>query len=481
MSLQEHKNSCDEATMPMFASSNAGDTEPFFAAAALGLGLRGGGGGGGGRDEDLDMEEEEEASPTHLNTSTCGHFLVVSTDKLSARYTGEGRHGNDVGAIQGNRPAPSRRLVYYFEISVKDRGQKGYISIGFTNENFKTSRQPGWDPNSYGYHGDDGKLYHGHGVGDTFGPTFTVGDTIGAGINYASQEFFFTKNGKIIGTTFKDVQLPLYPTFGLHSPNEKVCVNFGQSPFVFDIEALIQEERERRQRAVENVPLPLSISHSIVRAYLLHYGYQDTLAAFDDACGGTFPSILAPKDNDPQVLHENYALNERKILRRLARDGDVDSVFAKLREWYPKLLQDGHSVVGFLLHCQKFIELVKAGALEAAVFYAQQELASFFGSPPLQNLLQDCVALLAYENPAESPVGYLFKLGQREAVADAVNACVMGTNPVLLSSGQSPQSSLEKLLRQLTACQAEMRFFYGGQGEVFRLHKILQGSKDGGW
>lgn len=49
-----------------------------------------------------------------------------------------------------------------------------------------------WEANSYGYHGDDGLLYHGQGKGDTFGPTYIANDIVGAGINYASQEFFFT-------------------------------------------------------------------------------------------------------------------------------------------------------------------------------------------------------------------------------------------------------------------------------------------------
>ena len=49
-----------------------------------------------------------------------------------------------------------------------------------------------WEANSYGYHGDDGNLYRGPGTGEAFGPTFTTYDTVGAGINYTSQEFFFT-------------------------------------------------------------------------------------------------------------------------------------------------------------------------------------------------------------------------------------------------------------------------------------------------
>lgn len=433
-----------------------------------------------GLDEE-EMDEEEEA-PTHINTNKSLQFLVISTDKLSAKYTGEGQHGHDVGAVQGNKPAPVRRLLYYFEISIKDRGLRGCISIGFSDEHFKTSRQTGWEQNSYGYHGDDGRLYHGQGRGDMFGPPFTVGDTVGAGINYASQEFFFTKNGKLVGTYAKDVKCPLYPTVGLHSLNEKIEVNFGRRPFVFNVEALAQEERKRQQRAIENVHLPLSVSHSVVRAYLLHYGYQDTLLAFDAASGNMVSPVIfmAQENGDKMVDEESYALDRRKVLRQLTRNGDIDGVFAKLQDWYPQLLQDGRSTVSFLLHCQKFIELVKVGSLEAAVTYAQTELASFFETCLYQNLLQDCVALLAYENPAESPVGYLLKLGQREAVADAVNSVILATDPALLSSKSFPQSTLEKLLRQLTACHTEKWLLNGGQGELFRLHRLLRG-KDGAW
>jgi len=35
-------------------------------------------------------------------------------------------------------------------------------------------------------------LYRGQGKGDPFGPTYTTNDIVGAGINYASHEFFFT-------------------------------------------------------------------------------------------------------------------------------------------------------------------------------------------------------------------------------------------------------------------------------------------------
>ena len=49
-----------------------------------------------------------------------------------------------------------------------------------------------WEPNSYGYHGDDGKKFHANGAGEDYGPLFTSGDVVGAGIHVQRQEIFFT-------------------------------------------------------------------------------------------------------------------------------------------------------------------------------------------------------------------------------------------------------------------------------------------------
>lgn len=51
------------------------------------------------------------------------------------------------------------------------------------------------EPNSYGYHGDDGKKYHASGAGEDYGPKFGTGDTVGAGIHLSRREMFFTRNG----------------------------------------------------------------------------------------------------------------------------------------------------------------------------------------------------------------------------------------------------------------------------------------------
>src|SRR5690349_7051400 len=81
--------------------------------------------------------QPEQPSPSELNTSNHGPGLEVSKDRLTVRYTGEGRHNNDVGAIQGHRPIPTQQMLYYFEATVLDQGDLSRMSIGFTDKNFK--------------------------------------------------------------------------------------------------------------------------------------------------------------------------------------------------------------------------------------------------------------------------------------------------------------------------------------------------------
>ncbi|KAK7851044.1 ran-binding protein m like protein [Quercus suber] len=379
------------------------------------------------KEEEMEEDTEDDESPTELNTiNSSGGFLVVSTDKISVKYPSVNLHGHDVGVVQANKPAPVKRLVYYFEIYVKDSGAKGQIAIGFTPDNFKMRRQPGWEPHSFGYHGDDGMLYRGQGKGEAFGPTYTANDIVGAGINYASHEFFFTKNGAVVGTVYNDVKGSLFPTIAVHSQNEEV----------HDFE---KQERMKQQMTVEKISLP--------------------------------PNVTQENGFDEQDIM--YALNERKTLRQLIKNGEIDAALGKLHDWYPQIVQDDKSATCFLLHCQKFIELVRVGALEEAVKYGRIQLAKFFGLAGFEDFVQDCVALLAYEQPQESSVGYLLEDSQREVVADAVNAMILSMNPNLKDSHGCLQSCLERLLRQLTACCLERRSLNGDQGEAFYLHRVL--------
>lgn len=95
--------------------------------------------------------------------------------------------------------------------------------IGFSHRTVSLSRLPGWEDNSWGYHGDDGRAFCCLGTGETFGPTFTTGDVIGCGIDWTNAgppgkdrerakdgdkkgggRAFFTKNGEFLGRSFAE-------------------------------------------------------------------------------------------------------------------------------------------------------------------------------------------------------------------------------------------------------------------------------------
>ncbi|KAE8674563.1 SPla/RYanodine receptor domain-containing protein isoform 2 [Hibiscus syriacus] len=189
-----------------------------------------------------EMEEDDEEAPKELNTiNSSGGFLVVAPDKLSVRYTSVSLHGHDVGVVQANKPAPVKRLLYYFEIYVKDAGAKGQIAIGFTNEGFKMRRQPGFlilremKKESKRLLVVDITVmmdcYTMDKEREMLLAPYTTGDTVGGGINYASQEFFFTKNGVLVGTACKEKEMKgrLYPTIAAHSQNEESKKGPGHS------------------------------------------------------------------------------------------------------------------------------------------------------------------------------------------------------------------------------------------------------------
>lgn len=78
------------------------------------------------------------------------------------------------------------------------------IGIGFASNKASVERLPGWEHESWAYHGDDGKTFFGEnpGQGRSYGPTFGVQDTVGCGVNFSTGCAFFTRNGIFLGKLF---------------------------------------------------------------------------------------------------------------------------------------------------------------------------------------------------------------------------------------------------------------------------------------
>lgn len=122
------------------------------------------------------------------------------------------------------------------------------VAVGIATESFHIhSRMPGWDSLSFGYHGDDGGIFHSSGgMVERFGPTFGKGDTVGCGIDYVAQAIFFTLNGKFLGYGWKNIGVEflhndLYPVVGIDT-NALIALNFGTTkPFQFDLTSFHQQ------------------------------------------------------------------------------------------------------------------------------------------------------------------------------------------------------------------------------------------------
>ena len=165
------------------------------------------------------------------------------------------------------KAAPS--LVAYFELRIAQTGAPREVTernaaappcvaIGCCRAGFDASRlMPGWDAESWGYHGDDGGRFHGDGAATERGPPFGRGDVVGCGVDRSRGELFFTRNGKYLGGTrlsADHLREPLYPCVGLDHGDE-IQVNFGAEPFAFDLDAFeARSAREVRSALQAHLP-----------------------------------------------------------------------------------------------------------------------------------------------------------------------------------------------------------------------------------
>ena len=107
-------------------------------------------------------------------------------------------------------PPRDRAKMVYFEISILRTEHTAEldlapptVTLGFCGEFCdQTQAHPGSNVWSVGYHGDDGGIFEEQSRKPRYmtGRKFGAGDTVGCGIDYSKEEYFFTLNGRIVGT-----------------------------------------------------------------------------------------------------------------------------------------------------------------------------------------------------------------------------------------------------------------------------------------
>ncbi|XP_073992141.1 ran-binding protein 9-like [Rhodnius prolixus] len=429
------------------------------------------------------VNENETPLPRSWSPKDKFNYIGLSNGNLRVHYKGYGKTHKDAASVRATHPIPASCGLYYFEVKIVSKGRDGYMGIGLSAQGVNMNRLPGWDKHSYGYHGDDGHSFCSSGTGQPYGPTFTTGDVIGCAVNLIDSTCFYTKNGHNLGVVFSDLPHNLYPTVGLQTPGEVVDANFGQSPFVFDIEDMMKELKARTKASIESFPFPENykehqdILQRLVLSYLIHHGYCATAEAFASDTGLEFTEDISSIKNRQRILKLVLA----------GKKGDAIELTSRL---YPGLLEERPDLF-FTLKCRQFIEMIngcdtgkpsnevnglnneneKVMDLEKNKFhtngvsngfneegentevqysentninvgcrapvermidfgkelynYSQQLFHKHGNSDSNKKMLQDAFSLLAYSNPWNSPVGWQLDPAQRETVCAQLNSAIL--------------------------------------------------------
>jgi hypothetical protein len=171
-----------------------------------------------------------------LSTTAVGPDLVIQSDALTIESS---QPPMDClpSAVKSSHPfRVSDAGLCYFEVTIIHPGTRRIVSIGLTDKEFPIHKKhPGWLKGSYGFHGDDGSVFHASGHGRIYGSRWEAGDVIGCGIHFRTKEVFWTRNGEFLGVAYRGVTCTeLWPTCAIRNPQAKLKFNFGASPFSFD-------------------------------------------------------------------------------------------------------------------------------------------------------------------------------------------------------------------------------------------------------
>ncbi|RAK77129.1 uncharacterized protein BO72DRAFT_378355 [Aspergillus fijiensis CBS 313.89] len=342
--------------------------------------------------------------PSGWNAADKYSGLELTNGGFEVRYTGPvNKHDHEAAAVRADNPMPPQCGIYYFEITVLSKPKEGMIGIGFSSKKASMERLPGWEQESWAYHGDDGKSFFGEsqGQGRQYGPTFGANDTVGCGVNFSTGCAFFTKNGVFLGNAFRELRdLKVYPSVGMKKqPPVHIIANFGQQPFMFDIDDMVKKEKslvysEIALTSTANLQPPLdenTLLQELVAQFLAHDGYVETARAFAEEVAAESTALENGRPTSLQkyeVEEDVEAVNRQKI-RAAILDGDIDKALKYTNAYYANVLQT-YPHIHFKLRCRKFLEMMRRcselsataskrgrstnGLLDSAVFDQEMEL-----------------------------------------------------------------------------------------------------------
>ncbi|KAL5972556.1 hypothetical protein ACLOJK_039360 [Asimina triloba] len=152
--------------------------------------------------------------------------------------------------------------------------------------------------------------------------------------------------------------------------------------------------------------------NKLVMNFLVTEGYVEAAEKFRME-SGTEPDI------------DLATITDRMAVKMAVQCGNVEDAIEKVNDLNPEIL-DTNPQLFFHLQQQRLIELIRNGKVEEALEFAQEELAPRGEeNPNFLEELERTIALLAFEDVSNCPVGDLLGISQRLKTASEVNAAIL--------------------------------------------------------
>lgn len=280
-------------------------------------------------------------------------------------------------------------------------------------------------------------------------PVLQTGSVVGMGLDYVSQQLFLTVDGTVVRTE-DNLSGIFFACIGLHHSSHRVRVNFGSTPFKFDLAAKREQVRAPQIAQIAKTSIP---SYSrIVYNYLLFHGYKKSAEAF-----------VASSHIDLDLLTERdklmlATLDERAKMRDFFANAQYAVCKEELLRKYGSTAASSEAV--FLIDCLIFIDHIKHKRTKEAINFMQAVFPKWWNELTFERL-EDCVSLLAYYNPATSPFAHLLSPEHAMQTLKFVNRSILfwtgAIAPQYDENDQNHEPDLVKLFSHLETLHQRLR------------------------
>lgn len=267
-------------------------------------------------------------------------------------------------------------------------------------------------------------------------------------MDYISKSLLVTVDGEVVRTE-NNFTGEWYACVGLHHRSQRIRINFGASPFKFNIKERRDVVAQTRLAQIDAVSAPPFAR--LIYNFLLFHGYKESAEAF---CA-TKPDGLYPlTERDSTMLS---TLDERAQIRVWFEEGQFSEVKEHLIARYGADAEA--SEASFLLDCLIFIDLVRKGETEMALEFAQTTFNKWWCEATHERI-EDCCTLLAYYDPRLSPASHLLSTHHRDMTFKFLNRCILmwtGAIPTYVEDPIQHEPDLNQVMGHLNMAQAQIR------------------------